>query len=435
MNQKPINIGIIGLGTVGCGVLNVLQRNQDEIKARAGRPLNVVIAAVNDLKKTRDCDMSTITLTDNINDVVSHPDVDVVLELMGGEDEACAAVLAALENDKHVITANKAMIAKHGNDIFARANKRGLMVQFEAAVAGGIPIIKAIREGLAANRISKVVGILNGTSNYILSEMYAHGHEFADCLQDAQQRGFAEADPSMDIDGIDVAHKLTILASLAFGIPLQFNQVLIEGIRNISALDIQYAHDLGYIIKHLGVAKYSEQGIECRVHPALIPAHHTLAHVNGAMNAVLVQADALGESLYYGAGAGAEPTASAVIADLVDVAREMGQSVPYLAFQPESIRDIPIVAPENIDCAYYLRLQVNDKPGVLADITRIFAEQSMSIESILQKHSDASEGKIPVVIVTHRVSETTMQNTVQQLQQLADVSVAPVCIRLTLHEE
>lgn len=434
--MKPVKIGLLGLGTVGSGTLNVLSRNYQEIVARAGRDIEVVAAAVKDTKKNRHCHLGTITLTQDPEQIINHPDIDVVLELVGGADLPKPWVIQALHNGKHVVTANKAMIAKHGNEIFHIAQECGKMVAFEAAVAGGIPIIKAIREGLAANHITSLAGIINGTCNYILTEMQQNAVDFQSVLAKAQAKGYAEADPGTDIDGIDVAHKLTILASIAFGIPLQFDQVSIEGIRHIQATDISYANQLGYVIKHLGIAKRTDQGIDCRVHPALIPATHTMAHVNGVMNAIAIQGDALGESLYYGAGAGGEPTASAVIADLVEVVRTLtadpNNRVPHLAVQTAQLSQEPMLDLNDSTSGNYIRLLVSDKPGALADIARIFAEFNISIESIMQKEWEQEAGWVPIVIVTHSVREGNMLQALQHIQQLSNISDNLVRIRLAL---
>ena len=387
--MNPVKIGLLGLGTVGGGTVNVLKRNAEEISRRAGRAIEVSHASARDLSKPRICETEGIILTTNPAEVVDAPEVDVVVELIGGDGLALDMVMKAIENGKHVVTANKALIAKHGNEIFAAAQAKGVVVAFEAAVAGGIPIIKAIREGLSANRIEWLAGIINGTGNFILTEMRDKGRDFADVLAEAQALGYAEADPTFDVEGIDAAHKLTILASIAFGIPLQFDKAYTEGITKITREDVTYAEELGYRIKHLGVARRTDAGIELRVHPTLIPERRLIANVDGVMNAVLVQGDAVGPTLYYGAGAGAEATASAVVADIVDVVRALTADpenrVPHLAFQPDQLSDLPILPMEEVETAYYLRLQVEDRPGVLADITRIFGEAGISIEAVLQK--------------------------------------------------
>lgn len=432
--MKPINVGILGLGTVGAGTLNVLSRNQDEIVRRAGRDIQITKAVVSSLDKPRDCDTSKLTLSTEANDLILDDNIDVIIEVMGGEEDALRYVLAAIEQGKHIVTANKALIAKHGNEIFKAAHDKGVIVAFEAAVAGGIPIIKAIREGMAANRISQIAGIINGTSNYILTQMQQAGADFDEVLKDAQDNGYAEADPSFDIDGIDVAHKLTILAAIAFGIPLQFDAVDVDGIRHIDLQDIAYAKELGYVIKHLGIAKRTQAGIELRAHPTLVPVEQTIAHVNGVMNAIYVNADALGPSLYYGAGAGAEPTASAVVADLVDVVRSLtvdpDNRVPHLAFQADRLDKVPILNIEQSQSANYLRLLATDKSGVLADITRLLADSDISIESILQKERDQQDGLIPIIIVTHSVLEANILKAIAGIEALPDVHGRITRIRL-----
>lgn len=432
--MKPVKIGILGLGTVAEGTVNVLQRNAREITRRAGRSIQIKTIVVRDLNKDRHCDISSINLTTNPYDLLDDPELDVILELIGGETLAKDLVLKAIAQKKHVITANKALIAKHGNEIFSAAQKNGVMVAFEAAVAGGVPVIKAIREGLAGNRIQWMAGIINGTCNYILTEMKEKGKDFSEALSEAQSRGYAEADPTFDIEGIDVAHKLTILASIAFGIPLQFNRIHIEGITHVTRQDIIYAEQLGYSIKHLGIAKCNDQGIELRVHPTLIPLQHTMAHINGVMNALLIMADAVGPTLYYGAGAGSEPTASSVVADLVDVVRTLtvdsDNRVPHLAFQPDALEDLPILDVAKIHTAYYLRILAVDKPGVLADITKILGDLDISIESILQKEREREEGYIPVVIITQVVLENNMDKAIHAIEALSGVKDNVVRLRL-----
>ncbi|MFP5344492.1 MAG: homoserine dehydrogenase, partial [Gammaproteobacteria bacterium] len=377
--MKPVKIGLLGLGTVGGGTINVLARNAGEITRRAGRGIEVTHAAARDLKKARICKTAGIKLTAKPMEVVSDPEIEIVAELMGGMDPARELVLHAIANGKHVVTANKALIARHGNEIFRAARAKGVMVAFEAAVGGGIPIIKAIREGLAGNRIEWLAGIVNGTSNFILTEMRDKDRDFADVLAEAQRLGYAEADPAFDIEGIDAAHKLTILAAIAFGIPLQFDKVYTEGVTRVTRDDVNYAEQFGYRIKHLAIARRTPAGVQLRVHPTLIPRRRLIANVDGVMNAVVVTGDAVGPTLYYGAGAGAEPTASAVVADLVDVVRALTSDpenrVPHLAFQPDALSDLPILPMEQVETAYYLRLQAADRPGVLADVTRILADQ------------------------------------------------------------
>lgn len=431
---EAVKVGVLGLGTVGSGAASILQRNADEIARRAGRGICISIACVRDLKKQRDCDIAGMTLTADPEKVVSDPDVKIVLELMGGTDDALKLVLMAIDHGKHVVTANKALIAFHGNEIFQRAQDKGVAVAFEAAVAGGIPIIKALREGLAANAILWLAGVINGTGNFILTEMCDKGRDFDEVLKEAQRLGYAEADPSFDIQGTDAAHKLTILASVAFGVPLQFEKVHTEGITGISGIDVAYASELGYRIKHLGIAKRTDSGLELRVHPALIPCSRLIANVDGVMNAVIVKADALGQSLYYGPGAGAEPTGSAVVADLVDVVRALTTDpenrVPHLAFQPDSLSDIPVLSIDEVYTAYYLRIHVLDRPGVLADVTRIFAAHKISIEAIIQKEQDARAASVPIIILTHRVNEKNMKGAIAEIEELDVVTSRITLIRL-----
>lgn len=420
--MKPVKIGLIGLGTVGGGTVNVLQRNAKEIARRAGRELNIVKASARDLSRDRICSTEGIDLVQDPAEIVADPEIDIVVELIGGETRAKDLVLDAIDQRKHVVTANKALIAMHGNEIFARASQRGVMVAFEAAVAGGIPIIKAVREGLSGNRIEWLAGIINGTGNFILTEMRDKGRDFADVLAEAQALGYAEANPTFDVEGIDAAHKLTILASIAFGIPLQFEKVYTEGISEITRDDVAYAEELGYRIKHLGIARRGNNGIELRVHPTLIPERRLIANVDGVKNAVLVQGDAVGPTLYYGAGAGAEPTASAVVADIVDVVRALTSDpenhVPHLAFQPEALQDIPILPMEDVETAYYLRMTAADKPGVLADVTRILADQGISIEAVIQKEPSVGESDLPVIMLTHRVFERDMNAALACIENL-----------------
>ena len=420
--MNPVKIGLLGLGTVGGGTVNVLTRNAQEIARRAGRGIVVTHASARYLDKPRICNTSGITLTVNPVEVVNDPEIAVVVELVGGDTLALELVMRAIANGKHVVTANKALIAKHGNEIFAAAQKQGVMVAFEAAVAGGIPIIKAIREGLAGNRIQWLVGIINGTGNFILTEMRDKGRDFADVLAEAQQLGYAEADPVFDVEGIDAAHKLTILAAIAFGIPLQFDKVYTEGIGAITGSDVSYAGQLGYRIKHLGVARHTDAGVELRVHPTLIPERRLLANVDGVMNAVLVYADAVGPTLYYGAGAGAEPTASAVVADLVDVVRALTSDpenrVPHLAFQPDALVELPVLTMEQVETAYYLRMQAADRPGVLAEVTRILGDQGISIEAMLQKEPPSEEEGATIIMLTQRVVERNMNQAIEQIQHL-----------------
>lgn len=431
---KAVNVGLLGMGTVGQGVTEILKRNAAEISRRAGREIKVSAAVVRDLKKSRPIDLAGISLSDNPDDVVCAPDIDIVVELMGGTDLAKQAVLSAINNGKHVVTANKALIAVHGNEIFAAAQSQGVVVSFEPAVAGGIPIIKAIREGLTANRINRVAGIINGTGNFILTEMRDKGRSFEDALADAQALGYAEADPTFDVEGIDAAHKLTILASIAFGIPLQFDAVYTEGISNITQQDVNYAEALGYRIKHLGVTCETDDGIEIRVHPTLIPERRLIANVNGVMNAVLVQSDAVGSTLYYGPGAGSEPTGSSVVADLVDVVRTLTTDpenrVPHLAFQPDLLSDKPVVTAERFETAYYLRLLAADRSGVMADVTRILADNDISIESMLQKEPETGCKEVPVILLTHRVREQAVNAAIQAIEALDSIKEPVMRIRV-----
>jgi homoserine dehydrogenase len=431
---NPVNVGLLGLGTVGGGTFNVLNRNADEITRRAGRGIRISHAAARDYDPARLPGIDAISVSDDAFTVVDEPGVDIVVELIGGYEPARELVLRAITNGKHVVTANKALIAKHGNEIFAAAQEHGVMVAFEAAVAGGIPIIKAIREGLAANQIEWLTGIINGTGNFILTEMRDKGRDFADVLAEAQARGYAEADPTFDIEGIDAAHKLTILAAIAFGIPLQLDKVYTEGISNITREDVEFAEEFGYRIKHLGFTRRSAKGIEMRVHPTLIPERRLIANVDGVMNAVLVQADAVGPTLYYGAGAGSEPTASAVVADIIDVARTLtadpGNRVPHLAFQPDSIHDIPILAMADVETAYYLRMQVTDKPGVMADVARILGDAGISIEAILQKEPAPQADKASIILLTHVVHENQMNAAIAKIEALDSIHGRVMRIRL-----
>lgn len=432
--MKPVKVGVLGLGTVGGGTVNVLKRNAAEIARRAGREIIITRASARDLERSRICDTQGIALTTDPYQIVNDPEIEIVLELIGGDGIAKDLVLKAIENGKHVVTANKALIALHGNEIFARASAKGVMIAFEAAVAGGIPIIKAIREGLSGNQIEWLAGIINGTGNFILTEMRDKGRDFADVLAEAQALGYAEADPTFDVEGIDAAHKLTILASIAFGIPLQFDKVYTEGITQITRDDVDYAETLGYRIKHLGIARKTSEGIELRVHPTLIPARRLIANVDGVMNAVLVKGDAVGPTLYYGAGAGAEPTASSVVADVIDVVRALTSDpenrVPHLAFQPNALANIPMLSAEQIHTAYYLRLNAEDKPGVLADITRILALHDISIEAIIQKEPRENEKSVPIIMLTQITLESEMNAAITVIEQLATVTGRVCRIRL-----
>jgi homoserine dehydrogenase len=431
---KPIHVGLLGLGTVGSGTIEVLRRNREEISRRAGRDIVVTVASARDLTKERSVSLEGIELAASAAAIVSRPDIDIVVELIGGETTARELVLAAIDNGKHVVTANKALLARHGTEIFGRAHAKGVMVAFEGSVAGGIPIIKAIREGLSANRIEWIAGIINGTCNYILSEMRDKALPFDVVLAEAQRLGYAESDPAFDVEGIDAAHKLTILAAIAFGIPMQFDRVHTEGITKLTAVDLRYAEGLGYRIKLLGITRRTAKGIELRVHPTLIPARRLIANVEGVMNAVLVKGDAVGPTLYYGRGAGAEATASAVVADLVDVTRmataDPEQRVPHLAFQPDRLSNDPILAMEDVETGYYLRLRALDRPGVLADVTRICADQSISIDAIFQKEAAEGEDQVDVVILTHVVREKRINDAIARIQALPTIPAPVVRIRL-----
>ncbi|MDE2584434.1 MAG: homoserine dehydrogenase [Betaproteobacteria bacterium] len=432
--MKAINVGLLGIGTVGGGTFNVLKRNGSEITRRAGRPIEISIVADRNLDLARQVTGGACKVTDDAFAVVTDPNVDIVVELIGGYGVAKDLVMKAIENGKHVVTANKALLATHGNEIFAAAQKKGVIVAFEAAVAGGIPIIKALREGLSANRIEWVAGIINGTTNFILSEMRDKGLSFADVLKEAQRLGYAEADPTFDVEGVDAAHKLTIMSAIAFGIPMNFDKAHVEGITKLDAIDIKYAEQLGYRIKLLGVTKRTPEGVELRVHPTLIPEKRLIANVEGAMNAVLVKGDAVGATLYYGKGAGAEPTASAVIADLVDVTRlhtsDPEHRVPHLAFQPDAVVDLPILPLAEIQTAYYLRLRVEDKPGVLADITRILADQSISIDAMIQKEPGEGEVQTDIILLTHQTREKNVDAAIAKIEALAAVQGQVTRLRL-----
>jgi len=430
---KPVNVGLLGLGTVGGGTLSVLTRNAEEIARRCGRSVVISHAAA----KSYDPDLSgldDVTITDDAFEIVKNPDIDIVVELIGGYSPALELVMEAIDNGKHVVTANKALIALHGNEIFAAAEKKGVMVAYEAAVAGGIPIIKAVREGLSANKIEWIAGIINGTGNFILTEMKDKGRDFADVLKEAQALGYAEADPAFDIEGTDAAHKLTILASLAFGIPLQFDKAYTEGIAKIEPQDVVYADQLGYAIKHLGITRKTDLGIELRVHPTLIPKQRLIANVNGVMNAVLVKGDAVGPTLYYGAGAGAEPTASAVIADIVDIARTLTavteHRVPHLAFQADELTSTPVLSMDDVQTAYYLRMSVLDKPGVVAEVAGILGSLQISIEAIQQKEPQEDETYASLVMLSQTVSEKNMMQAIDQIEKLDAINGQVVMIRV-----
>jgi homoserine dehydrogenase len=433
--MEPVKIGLLGMGTVGGGTVTVLTRNAREIERRAGRGIRIAHAAARQYNPEAISGLDQIGgITDDVFAVVNDPEIDIVIELIGGYSPARELVLEAIENGKHVVTANKALIALHGNEIFAAARAKGVVVAFEAAVAGGIPIIKAVREGLAANHIEWIAGIINGTGNYILTEMRDKGRDFAAALAEAQALGYAEADPTFDVEGIDAAHKLTILGSLAFGIPLQFDRTYTEGISRIQAQDVAYAGELGYRIKHLGIARRSGHGVEVRVHPTLIPHRRLIANVDGVMNAVLVKGDAVGPTLYYGAGAGSLPTASAVVADVIDLTRVLttdpNNRVPHLAFQPNELSDIPVLSMDEVETAYYLRIQALDQPGVMARIAGILGEQGISIEAIKQKEPEEGETHVPLIMLTHRVREARMNSAIARIEDLDSVRSEVMRIRM-----
>ncbi|WP_028998099.1 homoserine dehydrogenase [Azohydromonas australica] len=431
--MKPIQVGLLGIGTVGGGTFNVLTRNQEEIRRRAGRGIEIAMVADLDVERARSLVGDGAKVVADAREVIANPEIDIVVELIGGYGVAKALVMEAIAAGKHVVTANKALLAVHGTEIFEAARARGVMVAFEAAVAGGIPIIKALREGLTANRIEWIAGIINGTTNFILSEMRSKGLDFDVVLKEAQRLGYAEADPTFDIEGVDAAHKATIMAAIAFGVPVQFDKAHVEGITKLQAADIRYAEQLGYRIKLLGIARRQDSGIELRVHPTLVPAKRLIANVEGAMNAVVVQGDAVGTTLYYGKGAGAEPTASAVIADLVDVTRlhtaDPGNRVPHLAFQPEALSDMPILPIEQVRTAFYLRLQVADEAGVLSRVTGILAEHGISIDALLQRESAEGEKNTDVIILTHDTIEGSMRKAIAQMQALPTVLAPIVSLR------
>jgi len=432
--MKPINVGLLGIGTVGGGTFAVLKRNQEEITRRAGRGIVITMVADREVEKARKIVGEGVIVTADANEIVTNPDIDIVIELIGGYTVAKELTLKAIENGKHVVTANKALLASHGTEIFAAAQKKGVMVAFEAAVAGGIPIIKALREGLTANRIEWIAGIINGTSNFILSEMRDKGLTFDTVLKQAQKLGYAEADPTFDIEGIDAAHKLTIMAAIAFGIPMQFDKVYTEGIAKLTREDIRYAEELGYRIKLLGIAKRTPKGIELRVHPTLIPTRRLIANVEGVMNAIVVKGDAVGATLYYGAGAGAEPTASSIVADLVDVTRmhtaDPKHRVPHLAFQPDLLSNTPILPMEEVETSYYLRLRTLDKPGVLADITRILADLDISIDAMVQKEPNEGEDQVNIIMLTHMTVEKNINAAIAKIEKLPVMTGKVTRIRL-----
>ena len=432
--MKPINVGLLGIGTVGGGTWAVLARNREEISRRAGRDIRITVVADKEVEKAKKLTAGAARVTADAFEVVGDPDVDIVIELIGGYGIARELVLAAIEHGKHVVTANKALLATHGNEIFAAAQKKGVMVAFEGAVAGGIPIIKALREGLTANRIEWIAGIINGTSNFILSEMRDKGLAFDTVLKEAQRLGYAESDPTFDIEGVDAAHKLTIMAAIAFGIPMQFDKCYKEGISRLTQADIRYAEQLGYRIKLLGITKRTEQGVELRVHPTLIPAKRLIANVEGVMNAVLVKGDAVGPTMYYGAGAGAEPTGSAVVADLVDITRlhtaDPEQRVPHLAFQPDRMSSLKVLPMDEVVTSYYLRMQVRDQPGVLADITRILADGSISIDAMVQREPAEGEQQVDIIMLTHQTKEKAVNAAIAKIEKLPVVTGKVTRIRL-----
>ena len=432
--MKPISVGLLGIGTVGGGTWEVLARNQQEITRRAGRGIEIALVADKDVEKAKRIVGAKARVTGDAFDAVRDPDIDIIIELIGGYGIAKDLVLAAIENGKHVVTANKALLATRGNEIFEAAQRKGVMVAFEAAVAGGIPIIKALREGLTANRIEWIAGIINGTSNFILSEMRDKGLSFEEALKQAQALGYAEADPTFDIEGTDAAHKLTIMSAIAFGIPMQFSKAYTEGITKLTREDIRYAEQLGYRIKLLGITKKTSAGIELRVHPTLIPTRRLIANVEGVMNAVLAKGDAVGATLYYGAGAGAEPTASAVVADLVDITRlhtaDPEHRVPHLAFRPDQLAATPILSMEDVITSYYLRMRVVDRPGVLADITRILADLSISIDAMVQREPGEGEEQVDIIMLTHETREKNVNAAMRNIEALSVVSGKVTRIRL-----
>jgi len=431
---KPINVSLLGIGTVGGGTWAVLERNREEISRRAGRDIRISVVADKETAKAKKLTGGKARVTADAFEAVRDPDIDIVIELIGGTTTARELVLAAVESGKHVVTANKALLAIHGNEIFAAAQKKGVIVAFEGAVAGGIPIIKALREGLSANRIEWIAGIINGTSNFILSEMRDKGLPFATVLKEAQKRGYAEADPTFDIEGVDTGHKLTIMAAIAFGITMQFDKCYKEGIARLTEGDIRYAEQLGYRIKLLGITKHTAQGIELRVHPTLIPAKRLIANVEGVMNAVLVKGDAVGPTMYYGAGAGAEPTGSAVVADLVDVTRlhtaDPEQRVPHLAFQPDRMSSLKVLPMDEVVTSYYLRMQVEDRPGVLADISRILADASISINAMVQREPAKGEKQVDIIMLTHQTREKSINTAIGKIEKLPTVTGKITRIRL-----
>ena len=430
--MKTVNIGLLGLGTVGGGTLNVLVRNADEISRRTGMDIRVHCAAAKSYDPSGLDGLESVTIHDDAGKVLTDPDVDIIVELIGGYSPAREFVLEAIANGKHVVTANKALIAMHGEEIFAAARDKGVTVAFEAAVAGGIPIIKSIREGLAGNRIEWLAGIINGTGNFILTEMRDKGREFADVLSEAQELGYAEADPTFDVEGIDAAHKLAILGSLAFGMPLKFDETYTEGITQIEPRDVAYAGELGYRIKHLGIARRTQKGVELRVHPTLIPHKRLLANVDGVMNAVLVKGDMVGPTLYYGAGAGSLPTASAVVADIIDLARSLGcpeSFVPTQGYSSDSIEEIPVLPIGEVETSFYLRMLAHDEPGVMAEVSTTLAEAGISIEAMRQYESVTDDGYVPLVMLTHRITEQVMDETIAKIEAMPRIKGPVVRLR------
>jgi len=431
--MKSMNVGLLGIGTVGLGTYRVLNRNQEEIERRVGRNIHISMVADLDVEKAKSLVNSDCTVVSDAKEIIAHPDIDIVVELIGGYGIAFELVMSAIESGKHVVTANKALLAMHGTEIFEAAHRKGVMVAFEASVAGGIPIIKALREGLTANRIEWIAGIINGTTNFILSQMREKNWSFQQALETAQALGYAESDPTFDIQGIDAAHKASIMAAIAFGIRMPFQSAYIEGIAQLQSQDIQFAEQLGYRIKLLGIAKRAKAGIELRIHPCLVPANSIIANVEGAMNAVMVQADAVGTTLYYGKGAGGEPTASAIIADLVDITRlhtaDPLNRVPHLAFQPQAIRDVSILSMDQVVTAYYLRLGVADQAGVLASVTGLLAEFNISIDAMLQQASHSKEERTELIILTHQCLESSMNAALQKIQALPTVIEPIIRIR------
>ena len=431
--MKSMKVGLLGIGTVGLGTYRVLNRNQEEIERRAGRNIHISMVADLDVEKAKSLVNSDCTVVSDAKEIIAHPDIDIVVELIGGYGIAFELVMSAIESGKHVVTANKALLAMHGTEIFEAAHRKGVMVAFEASVAGGIPIIKALREGLTANRIEWIAGIINGTTNFILSQMREKNWSFQQALETAQALGYAESDPTFDIQGIDAAHKASIMAAIAFGIRMPFQSAYIEGIAQLQSQDIRFAEQLGYRIKLLGIAKQAKEGIELRIHPCLVPANSIIANVEGAMNAVMVQADAVGTTLYYGKGAGGEPTASAIIADLVDITRlhtaDPLNRVPHLAFQPQAIRDVSILSMDQVVTAYYLRLGVADQAGVLASVTGLLAEFNISIDAMLQQASHSKEERTELIILTHQCLESSMNAALHKIQALPTVIEPIIRIR------